>query len=323
MNCAEVTSLVSEYLDHRLDTDRVAELVKHARACAGCCRQIDELQATIALVSSLDPVEAPPDFTVEVNRKIDAAEKKSFLYWLFRPPKIKVSLEVTALLLVSTLAVYFYRQTSEMPSVAPLSKAREVESRRQVESPRESLRQEKLGPGGPGKRKAQPEPMAEKAQDQTPLGAPREEQRQTAPVEGKLDAPGVVQPGAPPAPAAGKAEPQVSHDTPVPTLPAPARPSAEIVAKDPRGYEDKVKEILKNFDGKLLTRKEESGGISLLIELPETRRAEFLAALGEERFQAERRREKSFSPPASRPAGEPQAKAASNAVLTIRILPLE
>jgi hypothetical protein len=316
MNCAEVTSLVSEYLDHRLDTDRAAELVKHARACAGCRRQIDELQATIALVSSLDPVEASPEFTVEVNRKIDAAEKKSFLYWLFSPPKIKVSLEVTALLLVSTLAVYFYRQTSEVPSVAPLSRAREVESRRQVESPRESLRQEKLGPGGPGKRKAQPEPMAEKAQDQTPLGAPREEQRQT-------DAPGVVQPGAPPAPAAGKAEPQVSHDVPRPTLPAPARPSAEIVAKDPGGYEDKVKEILKNLDGKLLTRKEEAGGISLLVELPEARRAEFLAALGEERFQAERRREESFSPPSSRPAGEPQAKAASNAVLTVRILPLE
>jgi hypothetical protein len=325
MNCAEVTSLASEYLDRRLDKNQAADLEEHLRGCPGCRREMSELKATISLVSALEPVEAPPDFVVQINRRIDAAERKGILKWLFSPPKIKVPLEIAALLLVSTLAVHFYRQTSEMSPVTALRKPTEIEGQREVETPKEKLREKKIASDYPVKSEAKPEPMAEKAAPQPSPSAHKQEQGETASFEKRLDPQIVGQPRALPAPVMQRAETETSRDVARPAPPLPGPPIHEVRAKDPVDYENRVKGILERFDGKLLTRKEEPGSISLTIELPQSRQAEFLAAVREEPSQPERRRERSLSAPAGRPAGGAPAESlskesGSKAILSLRIL---
>jgi hypothetical protein len=326
MNCAEVTSLVSEYLDRRLHLKQAADLEEHARGCARCRQQIDELKATISLVGALEPVEARPDFVVQVNRKIDAAEKKSLFQWLFSPLKIKVPLEIAALLLVSTLAVHFYRQTSEMAPATALRKSTEIEAQRQVEDPREQLRQEKTAPEYRRKSEAKAEPMAEKAVPQPSPSAYKQEQGETPSFEKRLDPQIVGQPRALPAPMPQRAETERSRDVQRPAPPLPGPPIHDVVAKDPVAYENRVKRMLEKFGGKLLARKEESGSISLTIEIPQSRPAEFLAALNEEPSQPERPPERSLFPPPGRPAGGAAGEATSRdagskAILSLRIRP--
>jgi hypothetical protein len=326
MNCAEATSLVSEYLDRRLDLNQTADLEEHARSCARCRRQIDELKATISLVSALEPIEAHPDFVVQVNRKIDAAKKNSLFQSLFSPPRIKVPLEVAALLLVSTLAIHFYRQTSQAPIMEALRSPTETAEQRPIEAPKKELQEEKIAPVYAPKSEAKPRPMAETAAAPPSRSGRKQHEGQAASFEKRPDPQIVGQPRALPAPMVQKSETEPARDVARPAPPPPGPLVHEVVAKDPGDYENRVKEILERFGGKLLTRREEAGSILLTVELPQSRQAELVAALREEPSQSERRQERSASSPAGRsPLGEVDRlrskEPAARAILNLRIRP--
>ncbi|MFQ5903072.1 MAG: DUF2275 domain-containing protein, partial [Candidatus Binatia bacterium] len=115
MNCQEVRELSSDYLDHRLVPSEASLLEDHLKVCSGCREEIETLRTTVSAIGSLDEIETSPDFLSQVHRKIERGGRVKRLWaWLFKPIKIKVPLEITALFLVSITAFYLYYRSPEL-----------------------------------------------------------------------------------------------------------------------------------------------------------------------------------------------------------------
>ena len=116
MNCHEVKELSSAYLDQKLAPSQISSFEKHLNVCASCREEVEGLRKTISLIGSLDEIETSPNFLVKLNAKLD--RKKGIggriWDWFFEPFKLKVPLQVTALLLVSITAFYIYYRSPEL-----------------------------------------------------------------------------------------------------------------------------------------------------------------------------------------------------------------
>ncbi len=248
MNCQDIRELSSDYLDRRLAPHELPAFENHLGACPDCRREIEALRTTISLIGSLDPVETSADFLAQVHRKID---KKSLAIrvrgWLLDPIKIKVPLEITALVLVSILASHLYYRTPES--------ARESRLSIPPESPQAGQEKavEKGGSAGGGevheRDRAEPKRRSEAAEP-----AVSAEKSMDAVPEAELQ-----------------------------TRMAPARTATEeVVADDVASYGRRVEALVTQMGGKILLQEGSAESALLLtVELPESRRAEFLASLKE------------------------------------------
>lgn len=248
MNCQDVRELSSDYLDRRLAPHELSALEEHLGVCPDCRREIEALRTTISLLGSLDPVETSADFLSRVHRKLEKESRLSRIRgWLWEPIKIKVPLEITALVLLGILASHLYYRTPEL--------ARESRLSVPAESPPAARDRaaEKGREAGGGKvydrDRVEPEQSSEVA------GA-------VAPAEKSLDA-------------VAEAKPQ--------TMAAGSRAAAEeVVADDVASYEKKVEALLAQMGGRILRQEGATDSVLLLtVELPQSRQAEFLAALKE------------------------------------------
>ena len=70
MQCQEYLSILSEYIDERLDADTVKQLEAHIRICPQCAQTLQELKNTINILKELPRVSAPPDLATEISRLI-------------------------------------------------------------------------------------------------------------------------------------------------------------------------------------------------------------------------------------------------------------
>jgi predicted nucleic acid-binding Zn-ribbon protein len=119
MNCQEVRELSSDYLDERLAPSEVLLLENHLRTCSGCYQQVDALRTTISLLGSLDEIQTSPDFLDQVQRKIEKERRLPRIWsWVFEPIKIKVPLEVSALLLLGIGVFHLYFRSPELSNEA-------------------------------------------------------------------------------------------------------------------------------------------------------------------------------------------------------------
>ncbi|TMA07373.1 MAG: zf-HC2 domain-containing protein [Deltaproteobacteria bacterium] len=115
MDCREIRELFSDYLDGRLVPAQVASLEEHLRGCRDCKQEMESLRTTISLIGSLGGIEPSADFLNQVQRKIDKQGKPMGIWaWLFEPIRIKVSLELTALILLSIGALHLYYRSPEL-----------------------------------------------------------------------------------------------------------------------------------------------------------------------------------------------------------------
>lgn len=221
MNCQDVRELSSDYLDRRLAPHELSALEEHLGVCPDCRREIEALRATISLLGSLDPVETSADFLSQVHRKLEQESRLSRIRgWLLEPIKIKVSLEITALVLVGILASHLYYRTPELARESRLS------------VPAKS-------PPAARDRATEPAAAAEKSLDAVP-----------------------------------EAKPQ--------TMAAGSRAAEEVVVDDVASYEKKVQALLTQMGGRILRQEGAADSVLLLtVELPESRRAEFLSSLKE------------------------------------------
>lgn len=221
MNCQDVRELSSDYLDRRLAPHELSALEEHLGVCPDCRREIEALRATISLLGSLDPVETSADFLSQVHRKLEQESRLSRIRgWLLEPIKIKVPLEITALVLVGILASHLYYRTPELARESRLS------------VPAKS-------PPAARDRATEPAAAAEKSLDAVP-----------------------------------EAKPQ--------TMAAGSRAAEEVVADDVASYEKKVQALLTQMGGRILRQEGAADSVLLLtVELPESRRAEFLSSLKE------------------------------------------
>ncbi|MGH7405108.1 MAG: anti-sigma factor family protein [Candidatus Methylomirabilales bacterium] len=121
MQCQDVRSQLSAYLEGELGVAPRRVVEDHLRECVRCQRELVLLQRTVALLRGLDEVEVPARLADAVGARI--APRKTFDWgrlasWLFFPIHVKLPIQAVALLLVSLGAVYLYRSAPEL-SQAP------------------------------------------------------------------------------------------------------------------------------------------------------------------------------------------------------------
>lgn len=73
MNCDGVSSLLSAYLDGELSPGELLRVEEHLRRCHACADEVDSLRQTVALVASLEEVEVPASFQVQLHDRLVAA----------------------------------------------------------------------------------------------------------------------------------------------------------------------------------------------------------------------------------------------------------
>ncbi len=115
MNCHEARDLFSAKADDLLTPEQRAALDAHLRSCADCSREWERFRQTVSLLHSVGEARAPAGFA---SRVIGAARREPWprrlLRGVFPPLRVRLPLEVAALVLVSTLAIVLYRQTPEL-----------------------------------------------------------------------------------------------------------------------------------------------------------------------------------------------------------------
>ncbi|RWA23376.1 anti-sigma factor family protein [Mycolicibacterium brumae] len=73
LDCNELVELVTAYLDGSLDLESRARFDEHLIECDGCDNYLQQMRATIGVVSRIDAVELAPEFR---TRLLDA-----FKHW--------------------------------------------------------------------------------------------------------------------------------------------------------------------------------------------------------------------------------------------------
>ncbi len=119
MNCHETRDLFSAKADDLLTPEQRAALDAHLRSCADCPREWERFRQTVSLLHSVGEARAPAGFA---SRVIEAARREPWhrrlIRGLFLPFRVRLPLEVAALVLVSTLAILLYRETPELRRAA-------------------------------------------------------------------------------------------------------------------------------------------------------------------------------------------------------------
>lgn len=250
MNCQEVRQLSSDYLDQRLTPSELSSLEEHLKLCSGCRHEVEALRRTISLIGSLDEIETSPDFLVKVHRKIDRKGKgKRVWAWFFKPVKLKVPLEVMAILFLGIVAFRLYQESPELS--------------REIGGPA-ALEDSQIAPGKPGERALE---KGVKSRESYRIAGGETEP--SAELKAQLS------------------KRKLSLDTAVEVheeVVASTRQAEirEVMAEDVALYEQRVKVVLKEIGGRLLSQEGSfESGLLLTVEMPESRQAEFLAALKE------------------------------------------
>lgn len=73
MRCGDVRELLTDVAGGELDGARADEVRAHAASCAGCGRELAELEATIGLVRRAGVEPLPEDFSLSLHRVLVAA----------------------------------------------------------------------------------------------------------------------------------------------------------------------------------------------------------------------------------------------------------
>ena len=112
MTCAEARALFSALVDDQLTTAERAAADTHLAGCAECRRELERLSRTVSMVRALPAERAPVGF---VDRVTGAARpvpwRRRLAHRLFVPRRVKVPMEVAAVLLVATSAVWIFQRT--------------------------------------------------------------------------------------------------------------------------------------------------------------------------------------------------------------------
>jgi len=248
MNCQDIRELSSDYLDQRLTPPETSFIEEHLRTCSSCRQEIELLRTTISLIGSLDPIETSADFLSQVHSKIERRDMVSRIRaWLFEPIKIKVPLEITALLLLGFLASHLYYRSAELPRQSGFS------------APSESLQ---IAPDKAVERGREKRGKEVYERDQFELKQRSEEREPAAAKQKSLDA-------------ASEAKPGVIAS-------APRGAIEEVVADDVVLYGRKVQALLTGMGGRVLLQEGSADSALLLtVELPQSRQAEFVSSLKE------------------------------------------
>lgn len=209
MTCHEARELFSARIDGRLTREERLSLEHHIEGCADCRREWGHFSQTVTLLHSVREVRAPAGFAARVIQgPAREPRHRRLLRRLFLPLGVKLPLEAAALVLLSTLVIFLYRQTPELqraveappapgvtaPAPEPLAKTAEDKARQEPEAAMEKDR--------PGKKKEEApsgEPPAvggrmDAEREARQSAAPRSEPKLAARAQGPFHLVGLLKP---------------------------------------------------------------------------------------------------------------------------------
>jgi hypothetical protein len=106
MNCEEVQTRISEYLERSLDAISMKSVEVHLASCSRCRVDADSLADCIQGVAELPMVDLPLGFTQRVMAHVREINNKPTLWErLFLPARVKIPLQATAVVLIGALAL--------------------------------------------------------------------------------------------------------------------------------------------------------------------------------------------------------------------------
>ena len=118
---------LSEYLDGSVSSDEKAEIEEHLKTCSLCSDALRELKKTIEHIKAVEQVEPPAWMTQKTMAKVHAEieRKPGVFHRLFFPPRVKLPVQVFAVLFLAVIAFYIYRniQPTSNLSEAPTREA--------------------------------------------------------------------------------------------------------------------------------------------------------------------------------------------------------
>lgn len=121
MKCSDIKKLLSGYLDGDLGEMEKLLVSEHLGICANCSNELDLLKETVSLLKTREPVEPPPDFVVQVRKKIEPRRWwKEAVKIIFLPWHIKIPAEAIATIVIVCILYYIYQQPQQPSPVKPV-----------------------------------------------------------------------------------------------------------------------------------------------------------------------------------------------------------
>jgi anti-sigma factor RsiW len=130
MDCAEIKGLLSEYLDGVLNPETKNRVDRHLAECHACREDLADLKALVHELGSMEPIQPPEDFLVQVHGRLEKSSRFSRVFrTLFLPFQIKWPLQLAGAVAMAILVfslVYFQQEEFKAP-VATLQEDRGAE----------------------------------------------------------------------------------------------------------------------------------------------------------------------------------------------------
>ena len=121
MDCSDIKALLSEYIDGTLDPETQDRVDQHVASCAECREELTSLRALVQELGTLEPVQPPEDFLVQVHDRLEKRSRfSSLLRMIFLPFQIKLPLQVAGAVAMAILVlslIYFQREEFKAPVV--------------------------------------------------------------------------------------------------------------------------------------------------------------------------------------------------------------
>ncbi len=117
MKCPKVQDHLSAWLDGELAPEVAAAIARHLESCAGCCRELAQLEALEQALGALPPAALPPGLPEKVGARLPRPPRRGW-----QSLALAASL-VLGILLGGAMARDFYpltRDTGVEPEVASL-----------------------------------------------------------------------------------------------------------------------------------------------------------------------------------------------------------
>jgi hypothetical protein len=119
MNCHDAREQLSDFLEEALGPAELAELRSHLDGCPECSRELEQLSATLSLLSRVERPRAPVGFVDRVMAATHPAPWYRRLgRWLFIPLGRKLPAEAAAMVMIAVLGVFLLQRTPEMKDAA-------------------------------------------------------------------------------------------------------------------------------------------------------------------------------------------------------------
>lgn len=112
MTCEDREKKLPAYLEGELPPQEMEEIEAHLASCETCRSTLENLKAADHLVRNLGDVEPPPWMKQQIMARVREAHAESEGFWrkFFYPLHIKIPVQAFAVIVITVLAFYVYRQ---------------------------------------------------------------------------------------------------------------------------------------------------------------------------------------------------------------------